>query len=100
MRHCALFKLKEFSDFDKLHGAILSEYAKIKADLPAIDSITVSANKLKRDRNFDIMIELCAPSESDIMEYINHPIHVEFVKSISDIISGISSATVTDGVSI
>lgn len=81
MRHIVMFRFVDgyFSELVFVHA--IAVFDRLKEELPEeIRSVEVCKNCISRQGNSDLAVIMELKDETSLDRYLNHPIHLEFVK--------------------
>lgn len=86
MTHYVLFKFKPGVSIDKVLCCYNNTYLKMKTQLSTVESISFRENCVDRDCNMDVMITIRLRSKDGLRDYLNHPLHLQFISDTNDYI--------------
>ena len=81
MIHYVLFKFKPGTAIDEILHCYQRTYLKMEKLLPEVENISFKENCVNRDSNM-ITIEL--KSKKGLNDYLNHPLHLQFISATDD----------------
>lgn len=59
-------------------------YLKMEKLLPEVENISFKENCVNRDSNMDVMITIELKSKKGLNDYLNHPLHLQFISATDD----------------
>ncbi len=86
MIHYVLFKFKPGISMDKVLRCYNDTYLKMKTQLSEVENISFRENCVSRDCNMDAMITIKLRSKRGLSDYLNHPLHLQFIADTDDYI--------------
>ena len=86
MTHYVLFKFKSGTSIEEILRCYNNTYLKMKTQLSEIETITFRENCIDRDSNMDVMITIKLQSKKGLCDYLNHPLHLQFISDTDDYI--------------
>lgn len=86
MIHYVLFKFKPGISMDTILSCYNDTYLKMKKQLSEVESISFRENCVDRDCNMDVMITIKLRSKGGLWDYLNHPLHLQFIADTDDYI--------------
>lgn len=84
MTHYVLFKFKPGISIERVLHCYNNTYLKMKSQLPEVESISFHENCINRDSNMDVMITVKLKSKDGLCDYLNHPLHLQFISDTND----------------
>ena len=84
MIHYVLFKFKPVTAIDEILHCYQRTYLKMEKLLPEVENISFKENCVNRDSNMDVMITIELKSKKGLNDYLNHPLHLQFISATDD----------------
>lgn len=81
MIHYVLFKFKPGTAIDEILHCYQRTYLKMEKLLPEVENISFKENCVNRDSNMDVMITIELKSKKGLNDYLNHPLHLQFISA-------------------
>lgn len=94
MKHIVLFKFERNKNYKKLSKILTGTYDKLKNEYNVIKNYEFKVNCLENEANMDIILFVDLGNDYILKDYIDHPVHQEFINSFKN--EGLSSKSVID----
>ena len=94
MKHIVLFKFKRNENYKKLSNILTDTYDKLKNEYNVIKNYEFKMNCLKNEASMDIILFVDLGDNYALKDYIDHPVHQEFINSFKN--KGLLSKSVID----
>ena len=82
MKHIVLFKFERNENLKKLSKILVSTYEKLKNEFNVIKDYEFKVNCMDIEANMDIILFVDLGDSYVLGDYINHPVHKEFVATL------------------
>lgn len=81
MKHIVLFKFERNENYEKLSKVLTGTYDKLKNECNVIKNYEFKVNCLENEANMDIILFVDLGDTYVLKDYIDHPVHQEFIKT-------------------
>lgn len=94
MKHIVLFKFKRNENLKKISKILIDTYDELKNKHNVIKSYEFKVNCMDLEANMDIILFVDLGDSYVLENYINHPVHKDFVATLKE--EGLTSKSAID----